>query len=95
MSEIRTTGVLTRPDEERPVARVECEIWVIDPQDDLPGKWGGRVEVIEDLGLSAADFMFRLVLDDGRTADCFVDFNYDSGSGLIDGNGPPPGVSMD
>ena len=87
-------GTLFAVDRDAPVARVHCEIWVIDPKPDLPGKWGGRLTIVDDLGLSAADFLFRLVLEDGREADCFVDMDLGEGTGLIDGNGPPPGVSL-
>jgi hypothetical protein len=92
--DIVADGTLFAVDRESPAARVHCEIWIMPPHDDFPGKWGGRLRVTDDLGLSAADFMFRLVLEDGREADCFVDLDLGEGSGFIDGNGPPPGVSL-
>jgi hypothetical protein len=88
--DIETTGTIHAVDRDGPAARVRCQIWIIPPSEVLPGKWGGRMEVIEWIDLRAADFMFRLVLDDGRTADCFADFDLSRGVGLIDGNGPPP-----
>ncbi|MFN8535627.1 MAG: hypothetical protein U0556_18980 [Dehalococcoidia bacterium] len=91
--DIESEATLTAFDREEPTARIHVQIWIIAPHDDLPGKWGGRLDVVEDLGLRAADFMFRLCLTDLREADCFVDLDLGAGTGLIDGNGPPPTVS--
>ncbi|MCS6801327.1 MAG: hypothetical protein RMM58_02525 [Chloroflexota bacterium] len=88
--DIEATGTIIAVDREQPAARVRCQIWIIPPTEALPGKWGGRMEVIERIDLRASDFMFRLVLDDGRTADCFAEFDLQRGIGRIDGNGPPP-----
>lgn len=88
--DIEATGAIFAFDRAGPVARVRCQIWIIPPSATLPGKWGGRMEVIEAIDLRASDFQFRLVLDDGRTADCFADFDLSRGFGRIDGNGPPP-----
>ena len=88
--DIEAEGELLPLEGETPLARVRCQIWIIPPQEQLPGKWGGRLEVLNDFGLRAADFQFRLKLDDGRTALCFVDLDLDAGRGILDGNGPPP-----
>ncbi len=91
MWDIESPAELFAIDREGPIARVHCQIWIIPPKEDLPGKWGGRLTIVQDIDVRLADFMFRLTLEDGRQAECFVDLNLSEGTGLIDGSGPPPG----
>lgn len=91
-NEWRACGRLFRPDGDEPLASIDAEIWIKDPHDEMPGKWGGTFTIKPPINpaLHADDFEFILELDDGRRAGIFSELDLESGTGTIDGNGPPP-----
>ncbi len=82
-TECRASGRLLRPDGDEPLASIDAEIWIRDPNDGMPGKWGGTFTIRPPINAA-------LRSDDGRRADIFSELDLDTGTGTIDGNGPPP-----
>lgn len=86
-------GQLLHPESGEALARVETQIWVMEPTEERAGKWGGSFRLLPPITgqIKPFDFQFTLLLDDGRRAEIFSELDLENGTGSIDGNGPPPG----